>query len=81
MASVAELREQIVQNSKGIRRKVILEQMEALTRLYAKADSNKEYQFLNDMDYDRMLIVKDIMCLNNGRILRTLRAVIQASIR
>lgn len=81
MSNMPELREQILQNSKRIRRKAILEQMEILTGLYAKADSNKGFHTLTEIDWNRMIMINDIMRLNDERILSGLKGVIHASVR
>lgn len=79
--SMTELREQIAVNSRRIRRKAILEKVEVLTALLAKADSKKEFRSLTDIDWDRIAIIGDIMRINDKRTLGVLKGVIQASER
>lgn len=79
--SMTELREQIAVNSRRIRRKAILEKVEVLTALLAKADSKKEFRSLTDIDWDRIVIIGDIMRINDKRTLGVLKGVIQASER
>ena len=79
--SMTELREQIAVNSRRIRRKAILEKVEVLTALLAKADSKKEFRSLTDIDWDRIVIIGDIMRINDKRTLGVLKGVIHASER
>ena len=81
MRSVAEIREGIARNSRRIRRKAILEQIEVLTNIYGALDSEKDSRKISKNDIERVLVLDDIMRIKDEKLLNSIKWFIQGCTR
>lgn len=72
MRRVADIREEIADNSKHIKNKMTLEMLSTMTALYAKFYNDKTFRELSKQDIDRLLIINNVMRIDNARQLHIL---------
>lgn len=69
---MSEIREDVLNNCKRIKRKSVLEKIERLTAIYAKMDSKKQFAELTDIECDQAQLVLNILRIDNPKLTRGL---------
>ena len=72
---IAEIREDISNNCKRVKRKRILESIGTLTAICAKMDDEKRLVELPDVEIDQAMLMMDILRLNDSRLTSSLRGI------
>lgn len=68
MVRVNEIRQNIADEVKGIKNKIILSKILEIASLFRRAYSDKEYRTLTDAEWSKIEIINDVISCDNSKL-------------